>query len=231
VITAGSFLFFRVRFSPGVVTWLRDHSVVLTVIQVLSITLVLALVYVLVVAEVKPGAFGIVLSDRATWVVTQCLAGAILGAMVAFFWAHFSSLAKGETPPTMDIAYHVWIGISVILIVVIGIFGADTKRLLASISNVGFQRSEIVGFLAGLGTTFAAVPDLVTMLRRRSTAGMNPRMAAIMGIFQILWIYYGLLIASGPVIAWNVIAVLMNFLTVGAYAYLLRKEKPEHGSR
>src|SRR5215472_16200202 len=61
------------------------------------------------------------------------------------------------------------------------------------------ELSEIVGFLAGLGPTFAA--------------------------FQILWIYYGMLIASRPVIIWNVIAVFINFLTVGAYAYFLRKEK------
>src|ERR1700751_3456100 len=88
-----------------------------------------------------------------------------------------------------------------------------------------FQRSEILGFVAGLGTTFAAVPDLVAMLRRRSSAGMNPRMVAIMGVFQVLWVYYGLLIASRPVIAWNVIAGLINFLSVGAYLYFVRKEK------
>ena len=88
-----------------------------------------------------------------------------------------------------------------------------------------FNRSEILGFIAGLGTTFAAVPDLVAMLRRRSSAGMNPRMVAIMGVFQVLWVYYGLLIASRPVIAWNVIAVLINFLSVGAYLYFVRKEK------
>jgi len=88
-----------------------------------------------------------------------------------------------------------------------------------------FQRSEIFGFVAGLGTTFAAVPDLVAMLRRRSSVGMNPRMAGIMGIFQILWVYYGLLIASRPVIAWNVIAILINFLSVGAYLHFARKER------
>jgi MtN3 and saliva related transmembrane protein len=88
-----------------------------------------------------------------------------------------------------------------------------------------FQRSEIVGFVAGFGTTFAVVPDLVTMLRRRSSAGMNPRMATIMGLFQILWVYYGFLIASRPVIAWNLVAVLMNFLSVGARAYFVHKEK------
>jgi uncharacterized protein with PQ loop repeat len=49
-------------------------------------------------------------------------------------------------------------------------------------------------------------------------------MGAIMRTFQILWIYYGRLIASRPVIIWNVIAVLMNFLTVGAYAYYLHRE-------
>jgi len=97
----------------------------------------------------------------------------------------------------------------------------DSSSLLVP----SLHRSELFGFVAGLGTTFAAVPDLVAMLRRRSSAGMNPRMAAIMGAFQVLWVYYGLLIASRPVIAWNVIAVFINFLSVGAYLHFARKEK------
>jgi len=87
------------------------------------------------------------------------------------------------------------------------------------------QRSEIVGFIAGFGTTFAAVPDLIAMFRRRSTAGMNPRMAAIMGVFQIVWVYYGLLIMSRPVIAWNAIAVVINFVTVAAFLHFGRSER------
>jgi len=100
----------------------------------------------------------------------------------------------------------------------------------ASLIVPRFQRSEIFGFLAGLGTTFAAVPDLVGMLRRRSSAGMNPRMAAIMGVFQVLWVYYGLLIGSRPVIAWNVIAVVMNFLSVAAYRHFRLKEEARRES-
>lgn len=91
----------------------------------------------------------------------------------------------------------------------------DTSSLLVP----RFHRSEILGFVAGLGTTFAAVPDLLAMFKRKSAEGMNPRMAAIMGVFQILWVYYGLLIASRPVIAWNVIAVMINFFSVGAYLH------------
>ena len=79
--------------------------------------------------------------------------------------------------------------------------------------------------MAGFGTTFAAVPDLIAMFRRRSSAGMNPRMATIIGVFQILWVYYGLLIQSRPVVAWNVIGVLINLLSVGAYRHFARKGK------
>ena len=100
-----------------------------------------------------------------------------------------------------------------------------TPHHLESLIKPNTELSEIVGFLAGLGTTFAAFPDLIAMLKRRSSLGMNPRMGTIMGAFQILWIYYGLLIASRPVVIWNVIAVCINFLTVGAYAYFVRKEK------
>ena len=92
-------------------------------------------------------------------------------------------------------------------------------------TEIPVKRSEVLGFVAGFGTTFAAVPDLIAMLKRRSSAGMNPTMAAIMGVFQIVWVYYGLLIASRPVIAWNIVAVLINFLSVGAYLHFVHKEK------
>ena len=97
----------------------------------------------------------------------------------------------------------------------------DTTSLLLP----AFQRSEVVGLVAGFGTTFAALPDLVAMLKQRSSAGMNPRMAGIMCVFQVAWVYYGLLIASRPVVVWNVVAVVINSLSVGAFFYFVRKER------
>jgi uncharacterized protein with PQ loop repeat len=97
----------------------------------------------------------------------------------------------------------------------------DTASLLAP----RFHRSEIVGLVAGAGTTFAALPDLIAMLRRRSSKGMNPRMAGITGLFQLGWIYYGLLITSRPVVVWNFIAVVINFLSVTAYLRFARRER------
>ncbi len=103
----------------------------------------------------------------------------------------------------------------------------DTASLLAPT----LHRSEVVGFVAGLGTTFAGLPDLLAMLKRRSSAGMNPRMAGIMCVFQFAWVYYGLLIASRPVILWNVVAIVINGLSVGAYFHFARRQRNQARQR
>jgi len=101
----------------------------------------------------------------------------------------------------------------------------DTQSLLLP----EFHRSEIVGFIAGFGTTFAAIPDLMKMIKLRSSQGINPTMATIMAVFQLAWIYYGLLIASRPVIIWNIVGVLTNSLTVWAYKSFARQERETPG--
>jgi MtN3 and saliva related transmembrane protein len=119
--------------------------------------------------------------------------------------------------------------IGVLILSVITLYGCEDMAIrdVPSLLSPKFQRSEVAGFVAGLGTTFAALPDLVAMLRRRSSAGMNPRMAGIMGVFQVVWVYYGLVIGSRPVILWNLIAIVINFLSVGAYLYFVRREKKQ----
>ena len=54
---------------------------------------------------------------------------------------------------------------------------------------------------------------------------MNPTVAGIMGTFQIVWVYYGVLIDSIPVIVWNISAVVINFLVVGAFFTLSATRK------
>jgi len=63
------------------------------------------------------------------------------------------------------------------------------------------------------------------MIKRRSSQGINPTMASIMAVFQIAWIYYGLLVVSRPVIVWNVVGVVTNSLTVWAYKNFSRRER------
>jgi MtN3 and saliva related transmembrane protein len=116
--------------------------------------------------------------------------------------------------------------LGVIVLSVIAFQGCQSLGIhdTASLLSPKLQRSEVVGFVAGLGTTFAGLPDLLAMLKRRSSAGMNPRMAGIMCAFQFAWVYYGLLIASRPVILWNVVAIVINGLSVAAYLHFSRRD-------
>ncbi len=84
---------------------------------------------------------------------------------------------------------------------------------------------EVVGFVAGLGTTFAGLPDLIAMVKRRGTGGIRPRMNLITGLFQILWVWYGFLIVSRPVVLWNLLGVVINLSTVGTYFFFANSEK------
>ena len=55
--------------------------------------------------------------------------------------------------------------------------------------------------------------------------GHQPDDGGITAVFQIAWIYYGLLVASRPVIVWNVVGVVTNSLTVWAYKNFSRRER------
>ena len=127
----------------------------------------------------------------------ELLVGLVQALVFTLLTAVFTLLVKTDFIDRMTEAVPV---LSVIMLCGCeGLTVRDTSSLLVP----RFQRSEVFGFVAGFGTIFAAVPDLVGMLKRRSSKGMNPTMAGIMGVFQIAWIYHGLLIASRPVIAWN----------------------------
>ena len=114
-------------------------------------------------------------------------------------------------------------GLLLVSATILGGCGGLVVTDMASLLDPTLKRSEVVGFVAGFGTTFAAFPDLFKRLRHRSAEGMNPTMAGIMGVFQIVWIYYGLLIGSRPVIGWNLFAVLVNLLSVAAYLRFARR--------
>jgi MtN3 and saliva related transmembrane protein len=114
-----------------------------------------------------------------------------------------------------------WMMRGVVALSVVLLCGCEelVVRDVRSLFLPSFQRSELVGLVAGFGTTFAAMPDLIKMFKRRSSEGMNPTMAGIMGAFQVAWVYYGLLIDSRPVVVWNLIALVINFLVVAYFRF------------
>jgi len=42
---------------------------------------------------------------------------------------------------------------------------------------------------------------------------------------ELLWVYYGLLILSRPVIVWNIVVVVINFWSVAVYFRFARRDE------
>ena len=124
-----------------------------------------------------------------------------------------------------------WIARGVLLISVIMLSGCEGLAVhdTSSLSSPNFHGPRCLALWRVSVRPVAALPDLVAMFRRRSSKGMNPTMAGIMGVFQIVSVCSGLLILSRPVIAWNMVAVVINLGSVGAYLCFAHLEKIRRG--
>jgi MtN3 and saliva related transmembrane protein len=69
--------------------------------------------------------------------------------------------------------------------------------------------STIVGFIAGVVTTAANLPQVWKTYRSKSGEGLSFRMLLALAIGLALWITYGIMIKSLPLIAANVIVFLL----------------------
>jgi MtN3 and saliva related transmembrane protein len=65
---------------------------------------------------------------------------------------------------------------------------------------------DALGYLAGLCTTAANVPQVLTTFRRKSGDGLSFRMLAVLGLGLALWVGYGVASHSWPLIVFNAIA-------------------------
>ena len=67
-----------------------------------------------------------------------------------------------------------------------------------------------LGYIAGLFTTLAFLPQVIRSWRTRSTADLS--LAAIFAFIAgvALWIVYGIEIRSYPIVIWNVVTLALN---------------------
>jgi MtN3 and saliva related transmembrane protein len=86
--------------------------------------------------------------------------------------------------------------------------GCQPARILKLGWNMD-ELSAIVGFIAGLVTTAANLPQVWKTYRSKSALGLSFRMLLALAIGLGLWITYGIMIKSLPLIATNVIVFLL----------------------
>ncbi len=66
----------------------------------------------------------------------------------------------------------------------------------------------VLGLLAGAFTTFASLPQIVRVARTRSMDDVSLVTLCMLLCGISLWIGYGVMIRSTPVIVWNVLSFL-----------------------
>lgn len=68
----------------------------------------------------------------------------------------------------------------------------------------------VIGFAAAFFTTAAYIPQVLRIWRTRSTEDISLGMFVVMTIGVILWLIYGLLLGSAPVIAANGVTLVLS---------------------
>ncbi len=69
---------------------------------------------------------------------------------------------------------------------------------------------EIIGYAAALLTTLAFVPQVVKTWKTRSTKDISLLMFIVFCVGVLLWMVYGLLLNSVPIIAANAVAFFLG---------------------
>jgi MtN3 and saliva related transmembrane protein len=68
----------------------------------------------------------------------------------------------------------------------------------------------LLGLLAGACTTIGFVPQLVKILQTKSTRDISIWMYVVISTGILLWLIYGLIIGSLPVIAANAVTLVIS---------------------
>ena len=70
--------------------------------------------------------------------------------------------------------------------------------------------TDAIGFLAGALTTIAFVPQALKIYTTKSGKDVSSRMLLIFSAGLILWLIYGIMIESLPVILANVVTLILS---------------------
>ena len=77
------------------------------------------------------------------------------------------------------------------------------------------ELTTVVGFIAGLVTTAANLPQVWKTYRNRSGEGLSFRMLLMLGIGVGLWLVYGIMSKSLPLIVTNAVVLLLILSLIG----------------
>jgi MtN3 and saliva related transmembrane protein len=73
---------------------------------------------------------------------------------------------------------------------------------------------DVIGYVAALFTTFSLLPQIIRIWKLKEARDISLFMPLMVSIGAVLWLVYGIMIAEAPVIAANVVSLLVALITL-----------------
>ena len=92
---------------------------------------------------------------------------------------------------------------------------------------------DMIGYLAGALTTVAFVPQVVHIVRKRSAHDISWAMFSIFSVGVALWLWYGIRLASWPLIVANsvTLALVLTILVLKLRYGSRQPSRPHAGAK
>jgi MtN3 and saliva related transmembrane protein len=84
---------------------------------------------------------------------------------------------------------------------------------------ISFTYIDIIGIIAGLLIIISFIPQLITIIKNRSSRDISIIMYFLLLVAQILWMVYGILKSDLQIIMTNAITSFLTILIIGFSLY------------
>jgi MtN3 and saliva related transmembrane protein len=71
---------------------------------------------------------------------------------------------------------------------------------------------QVIGLAAGVCTSAASIPQIVTTIKKKKAADVSPFMFIVLLAGNSLWVWYGIQKSDFPIIATNVASVILDLV-------------------
>jgi MtN3 and saliva related transmembrane protein len=74
------------------------------------------------------------------------------------------------------------------------------------------QFIEVLGLIAGVCTSAASIPQIVTTIQKKKATDVSPLMFVVLLAGNVLWLYYGIEKSDLPIILTNILSVILDIV-------------------
>lgn len=72
------------------------------------------------------------------------------------------------------------------------------------------ENTQILGLVAGVCTSAASLPQIITAVKTKKAADVSPFMFIVLLTGNSLWVWYGAIKSDFPIIATNIVSIILS---------------------